>query len=116
VRGHAAALHGQWPPDVNVTAPPGSWPGHDILFDPSELANGVAVRHARVIVLLEGAQAQGGSRRSRPAATRAERGRPRLMPRILKVYNLTTTCACGDALRGRPGRIGQARQGPRIAP
>lgn len=74
--GQAAALYGQYPPDVNVCRAPGEWQSYDILFraprfegeqlvEPARVTvhhNGVLVHHAREFV---------GATRHREVATYA---------------------------------------------
>ncbi len=52
--GQAAALYGQYPPDVNVCRAPGEWQSYDILFRAPRFDGETLVEPARVTVLHNG--------------------------------------------------------------
>lgn len=52
--GQAAALYGQYPPDVNVCRPPGEWQAFDIVFEAPRFEGGAVVSPARVTVIHNG--------------------------------------------------------------
>jgi hypothetical protein len=57
--GQAAAVYGQYPPQVNASRPPGRWQTYDIVFHaPRFDSNGKLSRPARVTVLHNGVLAQ----------------------------------------------------------
>ncbi len=57
--GQAAAVHGQYPPLVNASRPPGQWQTYDIVFHaPRFDADGMATRPARLTVLHNGVLVQ----------------------------------------------------------
>ncbi len=57
--GQAAAVYGQYPPQVNASRPPGEWQAYDIIFHRPHFDNdGKVVRPARVTVLHNGVLVQ----------------------------------------------------------
>lgn len=55
--GQAAALYGQYPPDVNASLPPGEWQTYDIIFEAPQYKDGklarpgyITVKHNGVVV------------------------------------------------------------------
>lgn len=52
--GQAAALYGQYPPDVNACRPPGEWQSYDIFYTAPRFADGQLVSPAFVTVLHNG--------------------------------------------------------------
>jgi len=57
--GQAAAVYGQYPPQVNASRPPGSWQAYDIVFHgPRFDKEGALLRKARVTVLHNGVLVQ----------------------------------------------------------
>jgi hypothetical protein len=57
--GHAGAVYGQYPPQVNPARPPGEWQTYDIVFHrPRFDSSGSLVRKARYTVLYNGVLVQ----------------------------------------------------------
>jgi 3-keto-disaccharide hydrolase len=57
--GQAAALYGQYPPQVNASRPPGQWQAYDIVFHPSHFdKDGKLLRLGRVTVFHNGVLVQ----------------------------------------------------------
>jgi len=69
--GQAAAVYGQYPPQVNASRPPGQWQSYDIVFHgPRFDKEGKLIRAARVTVLHNGALVQDNVKLSGPTAHR----------------------------------------------
>jgi hypothetical protein len=52
--GQAASIYGQWPPQVNVTRPPGQWNVYDIVFEAPKFEGANLVKPAFVTVIHNG--------------------------------------------------------------
>ena len=52
--GQAAAIYGQYPPDVNACRPPGQWQTYDIIFEAPRFENGKLKRPAYMTVFHNG--------------------------------------------------------------
>lgn len=67
--GQAAAVYGQYPPQVNASRPPGQWQSYDIVFHgPRFDTSGKLLRPARVTVLHNGVLVQDNVELSGPTA------------------------------------------------
>lgn len=66
--GEAAALYGQFPPQVNASRPPGEWQTYDIIFHAPHFVNGKVLRPARFTVFHNGVLAQDNVELSGPTA------------------------------------------------
>lgn len=67
--GQAAAVYGQYPPQVNASRPPGQWQSYDIVFHgPRFDKDGKLLRPARVTVLHNGVLVQDNAELSGPTA------------------------------------------------
>jgi hypothetical protein len=70
--GQAAAVYGQYPPQVNASRPPGQWQSYDIVFHgPRFDKNGKFLRAARVTVLHNGVLVQDNVELTGPTAHKA---------------------------------------------
>jgi hypothetical protein len=81
--GQAAAVYGQYPPQVNASRPPGQWQSYDIVFHgPRFDKDGKLLRPARVTVLHNGVLVQDNVELTGPTANKA---RPPYAPHAEKL-------------------------------
>jgi hypothetical protein len=67
--GHAGAVYGQFPPQVNASRAPGQWQAYDIIFHPARFdKDGNVLRPARMTVLHNGVLVQDNVELSGPTA------------------------------------------------
>jgi hypothetical protein len=66
--GEAAAVYGQFPPQVNASRPAGQWQMYDVIFHGPRFSDGKLLRPARVTVLHNGVLVQDNVELSGPTA------------------------------------------------
>ena len=66
--GQAAALYGQYPPQVNASRPPAQWQSYDVIFHGARFKDGKLTRPARVTVFHNGVLVQDNVELTGPTA------------------------------------------------
>jgi hypothetical protein len=94
--GEAAAVYGQFPPQVNASRPAGQWQMYDVIFHGPRFRDGKLLRPARVTVLHNGVLVQDNVELSGPTAHHDRppyKATPDKLP--LSLRTMATPCASG---------------------